>query len=78
MAERVVFVAKKASEAISECTVSKNFHGGSMPQFPKQMCVMCAWNVPMLCPCNFVHPGYDTEEWCSPCKGNTRVHCALA
>ena len=37
-------VAKMASEA------TPDFHGGSMPQFHWQMCVICALNVPMLYP----------------------------
>ena len=47
MAERVVFVAKKASEAISECTVSKIFMAGACPSSPNR-CVLCAHG---MCPC---------------------------
>ena len=56
--ERVVFVAKKALEAILE---SKNLNGGSVPQFPQQMRVMHTLNVPMLCPSNLlILHGYIT------------------
>ena len=50
----MVFVTENGLRSDLRVCKFKNFHGGSMPQVPKQMHVMHTLSVPMLCQCNLL------------------------
>ena len=51
----MVLWPKTASEAISECIISKPSHGRSVPQLPQWMCVTCSYAcTALMCPRNLL------------------------